>query len=59
MTSSAELQKISVNNPATGYKHAEVMLQPINMQDLAQVVGWSVKEKTKLNKYVNEIVFNN
>jgi 5-methylcytosine-specific restriction enzyme subunit McrC len=59
MTSGAKLQKISINNPATGDKYAEVMLQPLLMAELAQMIGMPTKNRTKLQEYIYEIVFNN
>jgi 5-methylcytosine-specific restriction enzyme subunit McrC len=55
MTKGASLQKISINNPTTGDKHAEVMLQPIYLTELAQMI--SLTSKDKIQEYVREIVF--
>ncbi|TCT14544.1 5-methylcytosine-specific restriction enzyme subunit McrC [Natranaerovirga pectinivora] len=59
MTSGAKLQKININNPATGDKLAEVMLQPLHMVELAQMMGLRKNDKTKLQEYITQIVFSN
>lgn len=59
MTPAAKLQKIDIKNPTTGDKYAEVMLQPVLLPQVAQMLNLPVKEKTKLQEYVSQIVFNN
>jgi 5-methylcytosine-specific restriction enzyme subunit McrC len=59
MTEGAKLQKISIHNPASGDKHAEVMLQPLHMAVLAEMIGPPAHDKSRLQKYMNEIVFSN
>lgn len=57
MSPLTRLQKIDIKNPATGNKYAEVLLQPVVLNEVARLIGTHNDKREGLKEYVKKIVF--
>lgn len=57
MSELAKLQKIDIKNPANGNKYAEVLIQPVSLNNIVKLIDLPSKERYKAQDYINNIVF--